>query len=322
MDNSYKIAVVGPIPHDTIITHNGETIVKYGCVSHPTIALAKLLDTIGEVVPISHVHKKDHQSINSLFEPYRNINLSGISSEKDQGTEIELKFIDQNNRRERQLNNMSAITPQDVHPFLDADCFVFVPITDFEIELDTLKYIKAQSNAKIIFDAHGPTTYVTKDGKRLRKYWSDKEDWLKYIDVLKMNLEESLCSWIDNDYSNEDLYNENSTEHLDEFADFVLNQGTNVLYVTLDSRGCVIYTKENGKIKKDFVASVPVTNVIDTTGCGDSFAGGLAFGFSVYNDAIKAAHYANTLGARRTQGKGFDVFKSLDETNAIIKKHY
>ena len=322
MDNSYKIAVVGPIPHDTIITHNGETILKYGCVSHPTIALAKLLDTIGEVTPISHVHKKDHQSINSLFKPYGNINLSGISSVNDQGTEIELKFIDQNNRRERQINNMSPITPEDVQPFLDVDCFVFVPITDFEIQLETLKYIKSNSNAIIIFDAHGPTTYVTKEGKRLRKYWSDKEDWLKYIDVLKMNLEESLCSWIDNDYSNEDLYNENSTEHLDEFADFVLNQGTNVLYVTLDSRGCVIYTKENGHIKKDFVASVPVTNVIDTTGCGDSFAGGLAFGFSVYNDAIKAAHYANTLGARRTQGKGFDVFKSLDETNAIIKKHY
>jgi len=33
-----------------------------------------------------------------------------------------------------------------------------VPITDFEIALDTLKYIKANSKAKIIFDAHGPTT--------------------------------------------------------------------------------------------------------------------------------------------------------------------
>lgn len=322
MKNYYKIAVVGPIPHDTIITHRDETITKFGCVSHPTMALANLLKDKGEVIPIAHVHKKDHDAINSVFEEHSNINLSGISSKKDEGTVIELKFIDQNNRLETQLANMSPIVPEDVQPFLDADCFVFVPITDFEIQLDTLKFIKENSQAKIIFDAHGPTTFVNDNGKRLRKFWNDKVDWFEHIDVLKMNLEESICTWFDGNYENEEFYNENNTEHLDDFAEFVLNNGVTYLYVTLDSRGCAIYTKQNGEIKKEFVKSVPVSYVIDTTGCGDSFAGGLAFGFTLYNDPIKAAYYANTLGALRTQGKGFDVFKSLEETNEIIKNNY
>jgi len=322
MKDTYKIAVVGPIPHDTIITYRDETITKFGCVSHPTMALANLLKDKGEVIPIAHVHKKDHDAINSIFKVHQNINLNGISSEKDQGTIIELKFIDQNNRLETQMANMSPIVSENVAPFLDADCFVFVPITDFEIELNTLKFIKENSNAKIIFDAHGPTTFVNENGKRLRKFWKDKKDWFPYIDVLKMNLEESICTWIDANYENEDFYNEDSTEHLDDFAEFVLNNGVTYLYVTLDSRGCAIYSKENGKVIKQFVKSVPVSNVIDTTGCGDSFAGGLAFGFTLYNDPVKAAHYANTLGALRTQGKGFDVFKSLEETNAIIQKNY
>lgn len=322
MNDAFKIAVVGPIPHDTIITYRDETITKYGCVSHPTMALAKLLKDKGEVIPIANVHKKDHDAINSVFVEHSNINLSGISSKKDEGTVIELKFIDQNNRLETQLANMSPIAPEDVQPFLDADCFVFVPITDFEIELDTLKFIKENSNAKIIFDAHGPTTFVNNNGKRLRKFWNDKVDWFKHIDVLKMNLEESICTWFDGNYENEDFYNENNTEHLDDFAEFVLNNGVTYLYVTLDSRGCAIYSKQNGEIKKEFVKSVPVSYVIDTTGCGDSFAGGLAFGFTLYNDHITAAHYANTLGALRTQGKGFDVFKSLEETNEIIKNNY
>jgi len=322
MNPHYKIAVVGPIPHDTIITYRDETITKFGCVSHPTMALAKLLKDKGEVIPIAHVHKKDHNAINAIFKDDPNINTNGISSHKDQGTIIELKFIDQNNRLETQMANMSPIVPEDVKPFLDADCFVFVPITDFEIELNTLKYIKENSNAKIIFDAHGPTTFVTDNGKRLRKFWKDKKEWFKYIDVLKMNLEESICTWFDNNYENEDFYNEDSTEHLDEFAEFVLNNGVEYLYVTLDSRGCAIYSKKNDEINKEFVKSVAVQNVIDTTGCGDSFAGGLAFGFTLFNDPIKAAHYANTLGALRTQGKGFDVFKSLEETDAIIARNY
>ncbi len=322
MIQQYKIAVVGPIPIDTIFTFKGEIIKKYGCVTHPAIALAKLLRGKGEVIPVTHIHKADHNAVTTLFKDYENINCNGIYSTKDQGTIIELKFVDQNNRLETQTSKMSPVTPEDIAPFSDADCFVFVPITDFEIELDTLKYIKKNSNASIIFDAHGPTTYVTEEGKRLRRYWKEKEDWLPYIDVLKMNLEESLCCWFDRDYTNGELYDENNTDHLDAFADFVLSQGVKTVYVTLDSRGCVIYTTKNGSVKKEFVASVPVTHVIDTTGCGDSFAGGLAYGFTVYNNAVKAAHYANVLGALRTQGKDFTVFKSLEETEAIIDKNY
>jgi adenosine kinase len=137
-----------------------------------------------------------------------------------------------------------------------------------------------------------------------------------------MNLEESICCWFENDFSSEELYNENQTEHLDEFAEYVLTKGVKTLYVTLDSRGCVAYTKNSNNIAKEFIPSVAVKNVIDTTGCGDSFAGGLAYGFAAHNHPVKAAQYANVLGALRTQGKGFDVFKSLEETKNIISKNY
>ena len=321
--SKYKIAVVGPIPRDTITTHRGETIEKYGCVTHPTIALAKLLAGHGSVIPISHVHKIDHEHINALFSSHDNIELSGINSAKNSGTIIELNFVDQNNRLEKQISNMASIKPKDVEPFLDVDCFVFVPITDFEIELSTLKFIKQNSNALIVFDAHGPTTFVDRHGKRLRRYWRDKEQWLPYIDVLKMNLEESLCCWFDKDYTNdEELYDENNTEHLDAFADFILDRGVKHLYVTLDSRGCALYSGQLGTIKKDFIQSVKVEEVIDTTGCGDSFAGGLAYGFAVHNNRVKAAKYANALGALRTQGKDFEVFKSLEETEYMIDQNY
>lgn len=318
----YKIAVVGPVPIDTIYTFKGEVITKYGCVTHPAIALAKLLKGRGKVIPVTHIHKADHKAVNALLSPYENINLSGIYSHNDRGTIIELKFLDQNNRLEKQLSKMSPVKPEDVAPFLDADCFVFVPITDFEIELNTLKFIKENSDALVIFDAHGPTTFVTEEGNRLRRYWREQEAWLPYIDVLKMNLEESLCCWFEKDYTFEEGFDEDNTDHLDAFAGHVLSRGVNTLYITLDARGCVIYTGENEVVKKDFVASVPVKEVIDTTGCGDSFAGGLAYGFTVHKDAVKAARYANVLGALRTQGKDFGVFKSLEETDAMIDKYY
>ena len=319
-----KIAVLGPIPRDTIYTYQDEMIQKYGCVTHPVIALSKLLSGEGSVIPVTHVHKKDHDPIIELFKPYENIETSHIFSESDKGTVIELRFLDQNNRLEKQTACMQPILPADLSGLEDVDAFVFVPITDFEISLSTLRHIKNNLKGQIIFDAHGPTTTMSMSGDRYRKFWVDMDEWLPYIDILKMNLEESQACWFKNEYEADEMthYDEEKTDHLDEMAEHVLKGGVSYFYVTLDSRGCVLYFKEDGETRKEFIKSVAVKNVIDTTGCGDSFAGGLAYGFSLYNDPIKAAQYANALGALRTQGKTFDVFKNKEETDQLIAAYY
>jgi adenosine kinase len=319
-----KIAVLGPIPRDTIVTHHQETIKKYGCVSHPVIALAKLFGDEGRVYPVSHVHEVDYENIINLFKPYPNIDTSNISCKHDRGTVIELRFLDQNNRLERQTACMKPIIPKDIRAMEEMDAYVFVPITDFEISIRTLKYIKKHRKGLVVFDAHGPTTSMGMTGDRYRKFWVDMSEWLRYIDILKMNLEESQACWLKREYSSEEMtsYDEERTEHLDEMAEYVLKKGVRYFYVTLDAKGCVFYTKEGGKTKKQFVKSIYMDNVVDTTGCGDSFAGGLAYGFAVHKDPVKAAKFANALGALRTQGKTFDVFKSKEDTEAMIAAYY
>lgn len=314
-----KIAVVGPIPRDTIITHRDETIYKYGCVSHPSIALSRLVEDKGKVFPVAHVHHSDYEAILEVFAPYDNIDINFVSKEYDQGTIVELNFIDQNNRLEKQQSNMHPIEPKDIED-VDADVFVCVPITDYEIPKETLKAIKSKGS-QVIFDAHGPTTYVDERGNRLRCHWEDMDNWLPFIDVLKMNLEESLYCHFDSnakiDYDSEDR------SHLDDFAEHVLSLGVNYLYVTLDSDGCNLYEKNtDGTVITTFIPSYEVQDVVDTTGCGDSFAGGLAFGFASTANAVAAGQYANILGAMRTQGKTFDVFKSKSETDQMIQEYY
>jgi len=324
MSNLLKIVVAGPIPRDTISTYENDIIMRYGCVTHPVIALSKLLDDEGVVVPVSNMHKKDKEGITSEFAPFKNIDLSGINTKEDSGTVILLDFKDQNNREEKQLACMNPIRPKHIKKHLDAAVFVFVPITDFEISLSTLKHIKKHSDATIVFDAHGATTAMDVKGHRHRKFWVDRDEWLPYIDVLKMNLEESQCMSFAREYEHEipSIYDENATEHLDDLAMHVLKKGVSYFYVTMDSRGCILYSMENDQLKKDWIASVKVDKVVDTTGCGDSFAGGLAYGFAKYNDPIKAGQFANILGARRTQGKDWDVFKTAEETEEIRKNSY
>jgi adenosine kinase len=328
MNEAYKVAVLGPIPYDHITTSKGQEIIKYGCATHPTIALARLLGNNGKVYPVTHVRKKDEADVKALLEEYPNIEVEAVYSDLDQGDVIELVFIDQNNRLEKQTAFMPPIRPVDVKPIIDADIFVCVPITDYEVPLETLKYIKKQrkEQALTIFDAHGPTTTVTTTGDRLRRFWVERDLWLPYIDVLKMNIEEAGCCWFKKEFEPEELketYQELSESEMAEFGKYVLEQGVKSVIITLDERGCMVYSKVNGQFTQEFVPSVPVSEVIDTTGCGDSFAGGLAFGLlENRNHYLRAAQYANALGALRTQGTTFAVFKSLEETNSIIRQTY
>ena len=315
-----KIAVVGPIPRDHIVTHTGDLIQKWGCVTHPVVALSTLAVDDLEIIPVCHVRTVDHDNVEEVFKDYKGVSMKHVTTVNDQGDIISLRFVNQNDRLERQTGFMDPILPADMSSLLDCDVFVFIPISDYEISLDTLKYLKANSTGTIIFDAHGPTTACLVTGERQRKFWIDRDQWLPYIDVLKMNLEEAHASWFKKEYESEDFSSEDlEREEIRKFADHCLSLGVKCVYVTLDSRGCLTYFKKNGVTVEELVPSIKVSKVVDTTGCGDSFAGGLSYGL-VQNptDYVNAARYGNAFGALRTQGKTFEVFKSLAETNQII----
>lgn len=321
-----KIAVLGPIPRDRIITPTKEIIEKYGCVTHTAIALSKLLGPNGTVYPVTHVKKEDHGAIEQVFEPFTNISSEHITSSADQGDVIILTFEDQNIRNEKQTAFMNPILPKDVEAIIDCDAFVVVPVTDFEVPLATLKFIKRNNKGTlIVFDAHGPTTCLTIDGKRFMKVWVNRDSWLPYIDVLKMNLEEAHCSWFEDDFQKKDMYtfDDDCKKQLPKFARHCIDLGVKAVYITLDSRGVLVFFMKDGELQQEIVKQVKVGNVVDTTGCGDSFAAGLGYGLIANKeDYIKAAHFGNAMGAQRTQGKTFDVFKSIEETEKMIADNY
>ncbi len=322
---NHHVAVLGPIPRDHITTHRGEVIEKYGCAMHTAIGLSRLVGHEGTVHLVSHVRKKDEAAVKAILADFPNINTDHITSDADQGDVIRLVFTDQNNRIEKQTGFMNPIIPADVKDLMHCEAFVCVPITDYEVPLETLQYIKANSRGSIIFDAHGPTNAISTKGDRFLKFWIDRDQWLPYIDVLKMNLEESNCCWFDKEIDPEALkeFDEKDISHLPAFAAHAVAKGVKSLIVTLDSSGSAVFFKKNGELHQELVSAIRVENVVDTTGCGDSFAGGLGFGLlGDSGDFIRAVHYANALGAQRTQGRTFDVFKSREETDAMIAANY
>lgn len=320
-----RIAILGPIPRDHIVTHQGDLIQKWGCVTHPVIALSVLAGDKIEIVPVAHLRSVDLDNVREVFRGYKGVNIKHVTTDCDQGDIISLRFVDQNNRLERQTGFMDPITSKDVKHLLDCKVFVFIPISDYEISIETLMFLKKKSKGLVVFDAHGPTTACLVNGERQRKFWIDRDQWLPYIDILKMNLEEAQASWFKKEYESQDFATseELNRKELRAFAEHCLSKGVKCVYITVDSRGCLVYYKERGKVVEEMVNAVKVDQVIDTTGCGDSFAGGVGFGLMQKpRDYVGAAKYGNALGALRTQGKTFAVFRSLNETKKIIEQGF
>ena len=74
-----RIAVLGPIPRDHIVTHQGDLIQKWGCVTHPVIALSVLAGDQIEIIPVVHLRTVDRDNVMEVFEGYAGLNKNYIT---------------------------------------------------------------------------------------------------------------------------------------------------------------------------------------------------------------------------------------------------
>ena len=165
-------------------------------------------------------------------------------------------------------------------------------------------------------------------GERHPKFWIDRDLWLPYIDILQMNLQEARCCWYGKEYTPQQLQamdfdSELPLDEMPKLARHCLDRGVKAVFVTLSEAGCAVYHKtEAGEVRENFVKAVPVKDVVDTTGCVEAFAGGLAVGYLATGDLLQAARYANAMGAQRCASSELRVFKSLPETDRQIAECY
>jgi len=322
---SRKVAVLGPIPRDQIVTDDGERFEKYGCALYTAVALSVLLDEGDTIVPIAHVRREDEGPVKQILGSFPNIDISGITSAADQGDATELLYLEHNRRVERQTSFMNPIVPADLDAVLDADAFVCVPITDYEVGQATLRYIKEHSSGTVVLDAHGPTTTLTREGERLARVWADQDVWLPYVDILKMNLDEAASTLLGESPQTSAGELGEGTDELRGLAQHCLDRGVGAVCVTLDERGCVAFYRDgSGQVTEEIVGPVPLERVVDTTGAGDSFAAGLAYGYLAYRDYVVACQYGNAMGAQRCTGPGteLNVYLPRQETERQILGTY
>lgn len=161
----------------------------------------------------------------------------------------------QDDRKQRVLAKADPFTVEELKDE-EARFFHLGSLLSDDFSLDVVKLLSGKG--KLAVDAQGYLREVR--GEQVYPTdWKDKRDALKYIDILKVN--------------------EHEAEVLTGFKDFkqaalqLAEWGVKEVLLTLGSLGSIIYAE--GTFYK--IPAYPAKNVVDATGCGDTYSMGYLY---------------------------------------------
>jgi sugar/nucleoside kinase (ribokinase family) len=107
------------------------------------------------------------------------------------------------------------------------------------------------------------------------------------------------------------------SEDEDQGAEELLKQGIKVIARKEGERGCTIFTKA----ERLHISAFNKVNVVDPTGCGDSYSAAFVYGFLRGWTFEKTGSFANAVGCITATQKGaMEGIKSIEEVSLFLKK--
>jgi sugar/nucleoside kinase (ribokinase family) len=204
----------------------------------------------------------------------------------------------QDNRTQRVLAKADSFTVEGLQD-VNANIFHLGSLLSDDFSLEVIKYLSGKGT--IAVDAQGYLREVR--GEKVYAIdWEDKIEALKYIDILKVN-----------EHEMEVLTGYN----VPELAALRLAEwGVKEVLITLGSFGSLIYAEN----KFHHIPAYPPQEVVDATGCGDTYVAGYLYMRNKGASYVDAGCFAAAMSTLKLEHSGPFAGTEEDILN-IIKKH-
>ena len=204
----------------------------------------------------------------------------------------------QDNRTQRELAKADPFTVEGLQD-VNANIFHLGSLLSDDFSLEVIKYLSGKGT--IAVDAQGYLREVR--GEKVYAIdWEDKIEALKYIDILKVN-----------EHEMEVLTGYN----VPELAALRLAEwGVKEVLITLGSFGSLIYAEN----KFHHIPAYPPQEVVDATGCGDTYVAGYLYMRNKGASYVDAGCFAAAMSTLKLEHSGPFAGTEEDILN-IIKKH-
>ena len=204
----------------------------------------------------------------------------------------------QNNRTQRVLAKADPFTVEELSD-ISADIFHLGSLLADDFSLDVFKHLSAKGILSV--DAQGYLREVR--GEKVYAIdWKNKRDFLKYVDILKVNEFEieSLTGYSD----------------VKKAALQLADWGVKEVCITLGSYGSVIYADKTFFV----IPAYPISKVVDATGCGDTYSTGYLYKRSQGAGYAEAGCFAAAMSSLKLEKSGpfsrtyDDILRLIDES--------
>lgn len=206
--------------------------------------------------------------------------------------------FDQNNRQQRVLAKAAPFTMDDLKG-IDAKVYHLGALLADDFSPELVKFLSTKGLVSI--DVQGYLRYV-KDQQVYPIDWKDKEEVLKYTDIVKVNENEM------------DMVT--GTDNPEEAARRLAGWGVKEVVITLGSYGSLIYA--NGRFHK--IPAYRPREVVDATGCGDTYSTGYLYSRVQGASCQEAGEFAAAMCTMKLEHSGpFD--HTIEDIEATIRRN-
>ena len=183
-NSRYDVVIIGNYTKDTIISPAGTRHVDGGGFNYGAHVAAMMgLKTAA----VTRLAREDQRVVEALL----GLGIAVYPTYTDYSTIMELYYptTDPDIRTLTVTHTAGAFTPDQVRP-LQARAFLINSSLRGEVDLDVIKVLR-EKDALLVADVQGFTRIVTANGTLKYDEWTEKEEVLSYVDILKTDAVEA-----------------------------------------------------------------------------------------------------------------------------------